>query len=131
MEPKFLEEEGILEIHADLIRRFGGSNGLRDRGMMLSAIEMPKASFGGQFLHEDLFDMAAAYLFHLVQNHAFIDGNKRIGATAALVFLDANGIEMVADQEEYGDMVLEVAQGRFGKPEIADFLRRNSHSTLD
>lgn len=126
MEPEFLTEEGVIEIHSDLIRRFGGSDGLRDRGMMLSAIEMPKASFGGQFLHEDLFAMAAAYLFHLVQNHAFIDGNKRIGATAALVFLDANGIEMVADKDEYGDLVLEVAQGRLGKTEIAEFLRRNS-----
>jgi death on curing protein len=126
MNPKFLDESGVLQIHSDLIERFGGSHGLRDRGMLLSAIEMPKASFGGQFLHEDLFEMAAAYLYHLVQNHAFIDGNKRIGTAAALVFLDVNGFELTAEQDDLTEMVLEVAQGRLGKPEIADFLRRHA-----
>lgn len=115
MNPRFLTEEGVLEIHHDLILRFGGSLGLRDRNMLLSAIEMPKASFGGQFLHDDLFEMAAAYLFHLVQNHPFVDGNKRTGATVATVFLDANGIELVADEVEFGDLVLEVAQSRLNK----------------
>ncbi len=87
---------------------------------------MPKATFGGSFLHEGLFVMAAAYLFHLVQNHAFIDGNKRIGLYAALAFLDKNGIEVVAEEDEAANMVLLVAQGQLGKEAIADFLRRNA-----
>ncbi len=70
--------------------------------------------------------MAAAYLFHLVENHAFIDGNKRAGLYAALAFLDKNGIEVIADEDETADMVLEVAQGRLGKAEIAEFLRQNA-----
>lgn len=126
MKPRFLNEDGIMMMHRELIRKFGGSEGVRDRNMLLSAIEMPKASFGGEFLHEDLFAMASAYLFHLVQNHPFVDGNKRIGATAAAVFLDANGFELIADEVEYGDLVLEVAQGRMEKAAIAEFLRRNS-----
>jgi death-on-curing protein len=126
MNPRFLTEDGVLEIHHDLIKRFGGSDGLRDRNMLLSAVEMPKASFGGQFLHEDLFEMAAAYLFHLVQNHPFVDGNKRTGASVAVVFLDANGIELVADKVDYGDLVLEVAQGQLDKTAIANFLRQHS-----
>lgn len=82
--------------------------------------------FGGSFLHEGLFIMAAAYLFHLVQNHAFIDGNKRIGLYAALSFLDKNGIEVIADEDEAADMVLRVAQGQVGKEDISDFLRQNT-----
>ncbi len=72
------------------------------------------------------YEMAAAYLYHLVQNHAFIDGNKRIGVSAAIVFLQANGLDVVADQDELADFVLEVAQGLRRKPEIAEFLRQNT-----
>ena len=82
--------------------------------------------FGGQFLHEDLFDKASAYLFHLVQNHAFIDGNKRVGLAAALSFLDINGVEITADQDALTDMVLSVAEGHLNKEAIAEFLRRNA-----
>jgi death-on-curing protein len=97
MEPKFLDEELVKRMHTEIIGRTGGSDGLRDQGLLLSALEMPRASFGGQFLHEDLYEMGAAYLYHLVQNHAFIDGNKRIGVSAAIVFLHANGLNVVAD----------------------------------
>ncbi len=70
--------------------------------------------------------MAAAYLFHIVQNHPFLDGNKRTGAVAAIVFLSMNGIELDADEPQLEKMVRDVAQGRAGKSAVADFLRKNS-----
>ena len=118
-EPLFLELEEILEIHADQLKHYGGSDGIRDMGRLQSAIAMPRAQFGGQFLHASLSEMAAAYLFHLVQNHPFIDGNKRVGAAAADIFLAMNDKELAADEREYEKLVLAVSKGKIGKPEIA------------
>ena len=103
MNPVFLTLGEILEIHQDQINRYGGASGIRDIGLLQSAIAMPSASFGGQFLHSDLFEMAAAYLFHISQNHPFVDGNKRTGAVAAIVFLALNDIELDADDDELWD----------------------------
>jgi death-on-curing protein len=80
---------------------------------------MPTATFGGEYLHRDLYEMASAYLFHLVQNHPFIDGNKRVGAMAADTFLDLNGIELHANPDDFADLVLRVATAQAGKTEIA------------
>ncbi|MFN8705601.1 MAG: type II toxin-antitoxin system death-on-curing family toxin [Planctomyces sp.] len=88
--PEFLTLEDILELHTGQIRNYGGSEGLRSSELLQSAIAQPRVTFGGQFLHNNIFHMAAAYLFHLVQNHPFVDGNKRIGLEAALVFLELN-----------------------------------------
>ena len=85
-EPRFLTLEEVVRIHGDQIARYGGLEGIRDLGLLQSALAMPEAGFGSQYLHEDLASMAAAYLFHLVQNHPFADGNKRVGIVAALVF---------------------------------------------
>ncbi|MBI3829210.1 MAG: type II toxin-antitoxin system death-on-curing family toxin [Planctomycetes bacterium] len=126
MPPVFLELTEILEIHRDQIERYGGSSGIRDMNLLQSAVAMPQASFGGQFLHEFPFAMAAAYLFHLVQNHPFIDGNKRVGAVAAIVFLVINGIELAADEDEFEKLVLKVAQGQADKAAITAFLRENA-----
>ena len=97
-------------------------------GLLQSAIAMPSASFGGQFLHSDLFEMAAAYLFHITQNHPFIDANKRVGAVSAIVFLALNDIELDAKEVEFEKMVLQVAEGKSGKETVATFLRDNSIS---
>jgi death-on-curing protein len=118
----------VLEIHRDQIERYGGHAGLRDLGLLQSALAMPAAGFGGRYLHGDLVEMAAAYLFHIVQNHPFIDGNKRTGAVAAIVFLTLNGIELQADEAPLEQLVIEVAKGKAGKSIIADFLRKNSQS---
>jgi len=125
-EPLFLELEEILEIHSDQLNHYGGSDGIRDMGLLQSAIAMPRAQFGGQFLHANLFEMAAAYLFHLVQNHPFIDGNKRVGAAVADIFLAMNHIDLTANERAYEKLVLAVSRGKIGKPELADFLRRHS-----
>jgi death-on-curing protein len=91
MEPIFLSLEDVLSLHQNQIDTYGGRDGIRELGLLLSAIEMPKASFGGQFLHEDLYMMSAAYLFHIVQNHSFIDGNKRTGLAASDIIIRLNG----------------------------------------
>jgi death-on-curing protein len=122
-DPRFLTLEQVLALHADQVRRYGGSAGIRDLGLLQSALAMPRASFGGQYLHPSLHEMAAACLFHLVQNHPFIDGNKRIGLAATIAFLGLNEVWLESDPDELLEMVLNVARGEIGKPEIAVFLR--------
>ena len=97
--PEFLDLEEVLEIHALQLDEFGGIAGVRDRGLLESAVEQPRATAFGELLHADLFEMAAAYLFHIVKNHAFLDGNKRTALVAALVFLDINGVSLERDDE--------------------------------
>jgi death on curing protein len=124
--PEFLTLEDMLELHTGQIRSYGGSEGLRSSELLQSAIAQPGVTFGGQFLHNDIFHMAAAYLFHLVQNHPFIDGNKRIGLEAALVFLELNDQSIEANDEQLVELVLGVARGQIDKPQIAEFLRTHA-----
>jgi death-on-curing protein len=109
--PRFLALEEVLEIHQDQIARYGGSAGVRDIGLLDSAVRSPEATFAGQFLLNGIFEMAAVYLVHLVKNHAFIDGNKRVGTAAALTFLQLNGISIREDEPALSDLVLGVAKG--------------------
>lgn len=125
-EPVFLTFAEIIEIHNYQIENFGGASGVRDMELLKSALGMPSATFGGTFLHPTIYEMAAAYLFHLVENHPFVDGNKRVGAMAALVFLDMNGIDFEASDEEFTAMVLRVASGKMLKAEITLFLKEHS-----
>ena len=127
MAPVFLSLDEVIEIHWDMIERYGGSTGLRDMGLLQSAVAMPQAGFGSEFLHADLFEMAAAYLFHIVQNHPFIDGNKRVGSMAAFTFLKLNGLTLAASDVEFERVVLEVASGRSSKAAIAEFLKTHFH----
>lgn len=124
MSPTFLDLDKIHRLHQSLIERYGGEMGVRDLGLLQSALAMPQAGFGGEYLHGDLFEMAAAYLFHIVQNHPFVDGNKRTGAAAAIVFLSINGVEIEADEEGLVELTLAVAAGARGKKDIADFFGR-------
>ena len=89
-EPEFLAVDDVLQIHDEQLAAYGGVAGIRDQGLLESAVAMPQASFGEVYLHEDLSHMAAAYAFHIAQNQPFLDGNKRTGLVAALVFLDLN-----------------------------------------
>ncbi len=124
-EPVFLTFAEVLEIHDYQIEHFGGASGLRDIELLKSAIGMPSATFGGAFLHPTIYEMASAYLFHLVENHPFVDGNKRVGAMAALIFLDLNGIDFEASDEEFTATVLRVAGGKTLKAEITLFLKKH------
>jgi len=112
MEPVFLNLDEVLEIHAQQIARYGGSPGLRDPAGLESAVASPQATFDGEFLHRSIPAMAAAYLFHLCQNHPFIDGNKRAGANAAVTFLYMNDWEPTFGEAELVDFVMAVASGR-------------------
>ena len=123
MRPEFLEIEDVLQIHADQLERYGGLSGLRDHGLLLSAVAMPRSTYGGEFLHGDLLAMAAAYLFHITRNHPFLDGNKRTGAAAALVFLDLHGIEVTATDDALYDLVIDVAKGEARKNALTAFLQ--------
>ena len=126
MEPVFLTLGEIIAIHRDQTTRYGGGEGVRDWGLLKSALAMPAAAFGSQYVHCDLYEMAAAYLFHIVKNHPFIDGNKRVGAAAAYVFLATNNVLLTADQEAYADLVLSVARGQVPKSAVAEFFRANT-----
>jgi death on curing protein len=126
VEPQFLTLDEIIAIHRDQIERYGGSLGVRDWGLLKSALAMPQATFGNQYLHGDVLEMAAAYLFHIVQNHPFIDGNKRAGAVAADVFLALNEIQLTAGEDEFAELVLSIARGEISKSTIAEFLRANT-----
>jgi death-on-curing protein len=119
----FLELDDVLALHADQVDRYGGSGGIRDVGLLQSALGMPRATFDGQLLHPSIPEMAAAYLFHLVQNHPFIDGNKRIGLAAAIAFLGQNDLWLEAGEEELTEFVLRVARGELQKADAAVFLR--------
>ena len=123
-EPEFLDADDILEIHAMQLAVIGGGSGLRNRGLLESACAQPSASFGGQYVHDGVFAMAAAYLFHIASNHPFVDGNKRAGILAALVFLDLNGVSIDSPSDDLYELTMRVAQGDVDKAAIAAELAR-------
>ena len=131
LDPFFLSYEQIVELQRGQIDQFGGSHRIRDEGLLASALAQPEAGFGGVYVHKDLFEMAAAYLFHLVKNHPFQDGNKRIGALAAAVFLQVNNFEVTANEDEFENLVMDTAQGNNTKFEITQFFRANTNPLND
>lgn len=126
MQPVFLGLAEVLEIHRDQVERYGGEPGIRDLDLLQSALGMPAAGFGGDYLHRNLFEMAAAYLFHLARNHPFLDANKRTALVATLVFLSLNNIEIEAGEDTLEETVLATAEGRLGKARIAAILQENA-----
>jgi len=126
--PTFLELAHVVDIHRDQIARYGGAPGIRDQGLLESAVAVPQSGMGGEYFHCDLYEMAAAYLFHIVRNHPFVDGNKRVGALAGFVFLRTNGIDVRATEGAFERLVLAVASGAADKTRIADFFREHSRS---
>ena len=124
MSPRFLAAEAILAIHALHLDRTGGLQGIRDPGLLDSAVAQPMATFGGAFLPEELFVMAAAYRFHIAKNHPFLDGNKRVGLAAALSFLEVNGVAIERPSALLYDATIGVAEGRLGKEGLAGVFRR-------
>jgi death-on-curing protein len=123
MAPIFLSLDEVLEIHENQLELYGGRPGILNLPLLESALAQPQATFGGQFLLPDSFEMAAAYLFHIVQNHPFVDGNKRVGAVAAIVFLLTNGEEIELSNEELERLVLDTASGKLTREQIAVRLR--------
>ncbi len=122
--PAFLTLDEVLALHADQVERYGGAAGVRDLGLLESALAAPRAACGGEYLHGSLPEMAAAYLFHVVRNHPFVDGNKRAGLAAAIAFLGLNGLWLEADPGELAEAVLGVAEGSTSKSALAELIRR-------
>ncbi len=125
-DPIFLTVEDVEDIHAESLTRFGGGDGVRSRAQLESAVGTPQAGFAGQYLHPTLFDMAAAYAFHIAESQPFVDGNKRAGLGAALVFLGLNGIEIddPEPEEKLYAAMMEVAAHALDKPGLANVLRQ-------
>jgi death-on-curing protein len=121
----FLTVEQVIDFHSQIINELGGAPGIREMGLLISAIEMPKASMFGEFLHLSIYDKAAAYLYHIICNHPFVDGNKRSGLVTALTFLEVNNVILEYDQYELEDLVIEVAAGTKDKESVAEFFRNN------
>jgi death-on-curing protein len=124
-EPRFLSTDEVLTLHETAIDTFGGSHGIRDAGLLDSAIATPRQGFGGQYVHEFPFGIAAAYLFHLCANHPFVDGNKRTALATCITFRRMNGWNLVATEDAAVAIVLDVAQSTKSKDEIAAWLQQN------
>ena len=123
-EPVFLNLDDILQIHRDTIFTEGGGDGIRDIALVDSAVSAPKATFGGEYLHHDLAAMTAALMFALVSNHGFVDGNKRVGTLAALVFRDVNGEDVFPPSKELEAAAFSLARGEMSRDELADWWRQ-------
>jgi death-on-curing protein len=123
---KFLTFNQVLKLHSLQIEEFGGLDGIKNEGLLRSALAQPESGFGEEYFHKNIYEMAAAYLFHLVKNHAFNDGNKRIAAVTAAVFLQINGYVVIADEDDFEQVVLAAASGKAPKEVIAEFFKRNT-----
>ena len=128
MTPRFLDVAEILTIHEDRIRTYGGTSAVRDLGLLQSAIGNVEATFGGEYLHQSLFEMAAAYLYGICRNHPFLDGNKRTALACALAFLRFNGLKVRTGEDALYDLVIGVAEGRVEKDAVAAFFEDHSSS---
>ena len=123
----FITMQEIIDDHAEIIHKYGGLSGIRDIGLLASAIDMPRAAMFGEDLHPTVFDKAAAYLFHIICNHPFVDGNKRTGTMAALTFLRQNRVHIVFTEEQtlaLEELVVSTAQSKTTKEQIAKFFRK-------
>lgn len=127
----FLTVDDVLALHIDQIREFGGSEGVRDQGGLESAVAQASATYGGKHLHAGLFEMAAAYTFHIAENHPFVDGNKRTALNAAIVFLGLNGFDVIDDEGRLYDATMGIAKGEFGKRQMAVLLEQLSKPWRD
>ena len=122
----FIPKDIILFFHSQLIQLYGGSPGIRDVSLLESALEQPRTTFSGTYLHDNIFKMAAAYGFHLCNNHPFIDGNKRISLVAMDIFLQRNGYEIVASEKETYQIIMQLSTGNLTKDQLTKCLEINT-----
>jgi death-on-curing protein len=128
---RFLTLAEVLLIYQDQIRRYGGAYGVRDISLLNSAIHVPQSTFEKRHLHATIPEMAAAYTYHICQNHALLDGNKRVSLASALVFLDLNGYDFQSTEEEAYDMIMSVALGEMDKKMLTDLFARHAVKRAD
>ena len=122
----FLRLEEVLKIHENQITLYGGSPGIRDEKLLEAALAQPEASYAGNYLHADIYSMAAAYMYHLAMDHPFVDGNKRVATVCALIFLELNNYELDVSNEILEKTVFELASSHLAKDDLVDFYKRNT-----
>lgn len=120
----YLSLEQIIELHDSLVEKFGGLKGIREKGLLESAVAAPMMAVFGEELHKTIYNKAAAYLFYIARNHAFVDGNKRTAAAAALTFLRANGKSVKYDVDEFLEFVVSVAEGKANLEAISHYFKK-------
>jgi len=124
-EPVSLTEEQVVSLNLRAISKDGGTHGVLDPGLLSSAVAMPQARFEGRYLHDSIAAMAAAYLYHICQTHAFHDGNKRTAVLAAVVFLDLNACDLEVDDDPFEELVVSVATRKTGKDRVTAFVEEH------
>ena len=123
---RFLTLSEVLIIYEDQIRRYGGEYGVRDLNLLSSALHVPQSSFNGEYLHKTIPEMVAAYTYHICQNHALIDGNKRVALASALVFLDINNYDFTCPENILYKEMMGVAKGEVKKEALIKFFEKYS-----
>ncbi len=121
----FLNKEIIFAFHEDQIKTYGGEPGIRDEGLLESALAQPKASFDEDYLHKNIFEMAAAYEFHVCKNHPFFNGNKRTALVAMYTFLYRNGFHLKMAKKSLYAVIIDLAEGKVEKKELASLLKEH------
>jgi death on curing protein len=129
--PKFLSIDQVITIHEDQVISFGGKSGIRDEGLLDSALAQPQATFGGELLHPTIYEQAGAYLYHLVMNHPFVDGNKRTAFAVMDTFIILNGYSLDFSGEQAYNLVIRVVQGEISKDDLIDFLQMHIQPNND
>lgn len=127
---RFLSVEDVLLIHEDTIRHERGLPGVRDHGLLESAVMMAREHFVGAYLHRTIAEQAAAYLLHVCCNHPFVDGNKRSAVLAALVFLRPNGVVSLPGPDRLEELIMRCAAGELGKDEVTAFFRKHVRAPM-
>jgi death-on-curing protein len=122
-----LTVETVREIHGAVMAAYGGREGVRDEALLHSAVSAPQATYGGRSPYADVIEVAAAYLFYLCRNHPFVDGNKRVAMTSAIVFLRLNGVEPAPDGPEWETLLMDVAASQIDREQTTARLRRLLH----
>jgi death-on-curing protein len=121
--PEFLDLDDVRELHAAALERFGGAAGVRHLASLEAAVMQPQATFDGEYLHDDLFAMAAVYAFHIAESQAFVDGNKRAGVLAAITFLDLNGVRIPEPEDALYVAMIDTGTRQMTKAQLAGLLR--------
>jgi len=128
---RYLEPEEVLLIHERILDKFGGAGGLRDGGLLDSAVNRPRAAFGGRNLYPDIFAKAAALGHSLVLNHPFVDGNKRTAWEAMHTLVEENGYSLRAEQDEIVELMLRIEDKNLGVEKIAEWIRQRAISQFE
>lgn len=126
MDIKFLTVKQVLSIHIDQIKRYGGSLGIRQIELLLSALYAPESTFDKKYLYKNIYEMAAAYAYGIIKNHPFIDGNKRTGIAVALLFLRYNGYDFALTNDEIYNLGMEMANSSLSQNEVAQIFKKAS-----